>query len=129
MAEDLIDLSSIRDNEEWCDPGSKTFKIMNDLLQPNSLTTPRKAAKEINDLYLVERTIQRDSGNSGRDPQSGRDEGFVWDFWMLLIGIVQVVPYDHSGQKKLLSTVENLSRLPPTDVRIWSVCVLPFHIP
>lgn len=119
MAEEVIDLHSIKGIEDWSDLDSKTLEIMNNLLQPNSLT-PREAAKEINELFLVERTIHPKRRDPHEDPQSGRDEVLMWDFWNLLTGIVLLIPYGHSGQEKLLSTVEELSHLPPIAVVIWS---------
>lgn len=116
MAEESIKLESIN-QDRFSDSDHKLFDVLSKVLKPKSRTPPAKAAKQISELFHAEKPAKAD----GSDSES--DEAFLWNFWEVLIDVVQVIPREHPGQEQVLSVLAELSRLPPTTIEIWGVCL------
>ncbi len=119
MAEEAIDLESLK-NDGLLDLQRKLYDIWNNVLQPGSHVTPAEAAKQINELFPV-KTAGHDDGSNADGSYTDRAETFLWYLWALLIQIVHLVPHDHSGQTKLVLTLEQLTQLPPITLKFWVV--------
>lgn len=126
MNEELIDLRSIeKDNLSGFD--WQLYHILKKELLSNSLTTAGGAAAQINELLLVEIAEPANTSDIDKNPERAEInrtdmiEENLWTFWVLLIKIVKLVPYNHAWQGRLLSILEALSRLPPMTIEIWGV--------
>lgn len=113
MDKEPIDLKDV-EKDNSTDLDWKRYHIFKDLLQYDNPTTPVEAARQIDELISTKKGVEGES-------EIDFVEGYLWYLWGLLIDIVKLVPYNHAGQGKLLSTLEALSQLPPTTMKIWGV--------
>lgn len=121
MAEEPINLEPITDEERPWDPefDQKPYDIWNEVLQPGSHVTPTEAAKRINELFPVRKPEHTDKSYGESASQ------FLWNFWDLLIQVVQLLPHDHQAQTKVVLILEELTRLPPITVEQFSTVCFP----
>lgn len=108
-----INLKPVNDNFVTNSDDQRLYEILAMVVQPDGSMTTAEAAELINQLLLAQKSDKSENSDVGGA------EGFLWNFWELLIQIVVLVPYDHSGQMKLLSTIEELRLLPATTLEIW----------
>ncbi len=117
MAEEPINLESVKDGPFIPEFHQKPYELWNDLLQPGSQISPAEAAKRINELFPLRKPEDDD------ESYAEAAELFLWHFWELLIKIVQLLPYEHQAQTKVILIIEELSRLPPIMFRrFYMVC-------
>lgn len=116
MNRESINLKPVKDNFVTNSDDQRLYEVVAKVVQPDGGMTPAEAAELINQQLLARKLDQND------DSDVSGAEGFLWNFWELLIQIVQLVPHDHPGQIKLMLTMEELRLLPATKMEIWGVC-------
>lgn len=116
MNRESINLKPVKDNFVTNSDDQRLYDVVAKVVQPDGGMTPAEAAELINQQLLARKLDQND------DSDVSGAEGFLWNFWELLIQIVQLVPHDHPGQIKLMLTMEELRLLPATTMEIWGVC-------
>lgn len=115
MADIVLDLESFKEKKTLSDLDLRLFAILNDVLQPDVSLDEGEAAKRIDELAPLGH--QSEDGNSNDE----RIENFLWSLWSLIIEVIQLVPRDHQGQKRITLLVKSLSQISRCTCMIWGV--------
>ncbi|KAJ8069136.1 hypothetical protein OCU04_002810 [Sclerotinia nivalis] len=110
MAELTLRLQSLEDDDPWIIE-QKTFDILNDYLQPDSIISAETAAIALDDLNPMKRK------ESGEEVEA--TESFLLETWGTFIESAKQIPSDHSSQAKFVVLIKALIHLPPTPVTVW----------
>jgi hypothetical protein len=112
MAEQSLNLESVRLFVQPGAPWGEIFNILNGYLQPNSPDSALTAEVKIDSLTPM---------NRGPNNHAEREQ-FLWYFWELFIEFARAIPHDHQSQEKLVLLVKTLAQKKWIVVKIKGVC-------